>query len=74
MWNGRPLADRQAIQFMIADSAMEIHSVRNMVYECAWRVDRGEDVRDLSYMVKVMATEWPAASSTARFKCTAVWA
>ena len=54
---GQPLANRQAIQFMIADSAMEIHSVRNMVYECAWRVDRGEDVRDLSYMVKVMATE-----------------
>ena len=40
---GRPLADRQAIQFMIADSAMELHAVRNMVYECAWRVDRGED-------------------------------
>jgi acyl-CoA dehydrogenase len=54
---GRPLADRQAIQFMIADSAMELHAVRNMVYECAWRVDRGEDTRDLSYMVKVMATE-----------------
>jgi acyl-CoA dehydrogenase len=54
---GRPLAERQAIQFMIADSAMELHAVRNMVYECAWRVDRGEDVRDLSYMVKVMATE-----------------
>ena len=54
---GRPLADRQAIQFMIADSAMELHAVRNLVYECAWRVDRGEDVRDLSYMVKVMATE-----------------
>jgi acyl-CoA dehydrogenase len=54
---GRPLADRQAIQFMIADSAMELHAVRNMVYECAWRVDHGEDVRDLSYMVKVMATE-----------------
>jgi len=54
---GRPLADRQAIQFMIADSAMELHAARNMVYECAWRLDRGEDVRDLSYMVKVMATE-----------------
>ncbi len=31
--------------------------MRNMVYECAWRVYRGEDVRDRSYMVKVMATE-----------------
>ena len=34
---GRPLADRQAIQFMIADSAMELHACRLMVYECAWR-------------------------------------
>ena len=54
---GRPLADRQAVQFMVADSAMELHATRLMVYECAWRHDRGEDVRDLSYMVKVMATE-----------------
>jgi len=54
---GRPLADRQAVQFMVADSAMELHACRLMVYECAWRHDRGEDVRNLSYMVKVMATE-----------------
>jgi acyl-CoA dehydrogenase len=54
---GRPLADRQAIQFMISDSAMELHAARLMVYECAWRHDRGDDVRDLSYMVKVMSTE-----------------
>lgn len=54
---GRPLAERQAVQFMIADSAMELHAARLMVYECAWRHDRGEDVRNLSYMVKVMCTE-----------------
>ena len=54
---GRPLADRQAIQFMIADSAMELHAVRNMVYECAWRHDRGEDVRQLSYMTKIQCAE-----------------
>ena len=54
---GRPLADRQAIQFMIADSAMELHTARLMVYECAWRSDRGEDVRNLSYMVKIVCTE-----------------
>ena len=54
---GRPLADRQAVQFMIGDSATEIHAVRLMVYECAWRHDRGEDVRNLSYMVKITATE-----------------
>ena len=54
---GRPLADRQAVQFMIADSAMELHAARLMVYECAWRADRGEDVRNLSYMVKIVCTE-----------------
>lgn len=25
--------------------------------ECAWRYDRGEDVRNLSFMVKLMCTE-----------------
>ena len=54
---GQPLSERQAVQFMIADSAMELHAARLMVYECAWRHDRGEDVRNLSYMVKVMCTE-----------------
>jgi alkylation response protein AidB-like acyl-CoA dehydrogenase len=54
---GQPLSERQAVQFMIADSSMELHSARLMVYECAWRHDRGEDVRNLSYMVKVMCTE-----------------
>jgi len=42
---------------MIVESAMEIHMVRNLVYECAWRSDLGEDVRDLSYMVKIQGTE-----------------
>ncbi len=54
---GQPLSERQAVQFMIADSAMELHAARLMVYECAWRYDRGENVRNLSYMVKVVCTE-----------------
>lgn len=54
---GRPLAERQAIQFMVADSAMELHAARLLVYECAWRQDRGEDVRNLSYMVKITCVE-----------------
>ncbi len=54
---GKALSERQAIQFMVADSAMELHAARLMVYECAWRHDRGEDVRDLSYMVKITCTE-----------------
>jgi acyl-CoA dehydrogenase len=54
---GQPLSERQAVQLMIADSAMELRMARLLVYECAWRAGRGEDVRDLSYMVKVVATE-----------------
>jgi acyl-CoA dehydrogenase len=54
---GQPLADRQAIQFMIADSAIEIHAARLMVQRCAWRYDQGLDTRDESYMVKVFCAE-----------------
>jgi acyl-CoA dehydrogenase len=54
---GKLLSERQSIQFMVADSAMELHAARLMVYECAWRHDRGENVRDLSYMVKIASTE-----------------
>ena len=54
---GQPLSERQAVQFMVADSAIELHAARLQVYECAWRCDRGEDVRNLSYMVKITCTE-----------------
>jgi len=54
---GKPLSERQIIQFMISDSAMEVHAARLMVSECAWRYDRGENVRDTSYMVKITCTE-----------------
>jgi acyl-CoA dehydrogenase len=54
---GQPLSERQAIQFMISDSAIELRQARLLVYECAWRYDRGEDVRDLSYMVKIVGPE-----------------
>jgi acyl-CoA dehydrogenase len=57
---GQPLSERQAVQFMISDSAMELRQARLLVYECAWRFDRGEDVRDLSFMVKVVGSEMAA--------------
>ena len=50
-------AERQAIQFMIADSAIDIHAARLMVYSTAWRYDQGEDVRNESYMTKIFCTE-----------------
>jgi acyl-CoA dehydrogenase len=54
---GEPLSERQAIQFMIADSAIELQAARLMVYDAAWRYDQGEDVRNASYMAKVFTTE-----------------
>ncbi len=54
---GQPLSERQAIQFMISDSAIELQAARLMVYDCAWRYDQGQDVRDESYMVKIFCTE-----------------
>ncbi len=54
---GKPLATRQAIQWMIADSAIELRAARLMVYETAWRAQCGEQVITQTAMIKVMATE-----------------
>lgn len=54
---GLPLSERQAIQWWIADAATRIHATRLMTYECAWRIDRGMDVRTQTSMVKAYATE-----------------
>ena len=42
---GAPLADRQVIQWWIADAATQIHACRLMVHDAAARFDRGEDIR-----------------------------
>jgi acyl-CoA dehydrogenase len=54
---GHLLADRQAIQWWIADAATKIHATRLMTYQAAWKADRGDDVRTEASMLKVFATE-----------------
>ncbi|MGH2377741.1 MAG: acyl-CoA dehydrogenase family protein [Candidatus Limnocylindria bacterium] len=54
---GRPIAANQAIQWMIADAATEIHAARLMVYDAASRLDRGERVTERAAMTKLFATE-----------------
>jgi acyl-CoA dehydrogenase len=49
---GRPLADRQAVQWMLVDMHTELHQLRLMVYHAAWKHDRGEDIRIEAYMCK----------------------
>lgn len=54
---GQPLAERQAIQWMIADSATELSMARAYTYETLRRVDAGEDVGTAASMCKLYATE-----------------
>ena len=45
--DGAPLSDKQAIQFMLADSATELWASQLMTYEAARADDRGENVKAL---------------------------
>jgi alkylation response protein AidB-like acyl-CoA dehydrogenase len=40
---GAPIATRQAIAFKLADMAIEIDGARLLLWEAAWRLDRGLD-------------------------------
>ena len=54
---GVKLADRQAIQWWVADISTRMHACRLMVRDAADKADRGEDVRQEASMIKVFATE-----------------
>ncbi|MCP1844872.1 alkylation response protein AidB-like acyl-CoA dehydrogenase [Bradyrhizobium sp. USDA 4524] len=54
---GVKLAERQAIQWWIADISTRMHACRLMVREAADKTDRGEDIRHEASMIKVFATE-----------------
>lgn len=51
------LADKQAIQWMIADSEMELRAARLLTYQAAWQADLGRDPKIDSSIAKVVATE-----------------
>ncbi len=51
------LADRQAIQWMIADSEIELRAARLLVYQAAWHGDLGRDIKTEASICKVYATE-----------------
>jgi alkylation response protein AidB-like acyl-CoA dehydrogenase len=54
---GRRLADHQAIQWMIADAAVQIDAARMLVYRSAWLKDRGEFYNREAAIAKLYATE-----------------
>jgi len=45
--DGAPLSDKQAIQFMLADSVAELWAARLMTYEAAAAHDRGDNLKQL---------------------------
>src|SRR5690606_27955261 len=51
------LADKQAIQWMIADSEMELRAARLLVFEAARRADAGLNFKTEASIAKVVATE-----------------
>ncbi len=52
------LADKQAVQWMIADSEMELRAARLLTWQAAWQADLGRgDLKTASSIAKVVATE-----------------
>ncbi|MDF1500487.1 MAG: acyl-CoA dehydrogenase family protein [Anaerolineales bacterium] len=54
---GKPIAKRQAIQWMIADAACRIDAARLLVYKAAWMKERGEFFNREAAIAKLFATE-----------------
>jgi alkylation response protein AidB-like acyl-CoA dehydrogenase len=54
---GKPIAEFQAIQFMLADMATEIDAARLLCYRAASIKDSGERVTQFSAMAKLYASE-----------------
>ena len=50
--HGSLLAEKQGIQWMIADSTMELYQAKLMVLHAAYKIDRGEDFKSEVSMAK----------------------
>jgi acyl-CoA dehydrogenase len=54
---GQPIASRQAIQWMLADSAIDIEAMRWMCYKVAWMTDEGQPTQHIGAMQKTFCVE-----------------
>jgi butyryl-CoA dehydrogenase len=54
---GKPIAEHQAIAFMLADMATELDAARLLTLHAAWKKDRGERHTTESSMAKLFAAE-----------------
>jgi alkylation response protein AidB-like acyl-CoA dehydrogenase len=54
---GKPIAEQQAIQWMLADAATEIEAARALLYKAAWLKEQGRHYNKEAAMAKMFATE-----------------
>lgn len=54
---GQPIANFQALQFMMADMAIEIEASRLLTYKAAWLVDRGQAPNPISSYSKAFSAD-----------------
>jgi len=54
---GSPIAEFQAVQFMLADMAKDIEASRLLTMQCAWMIDNGMRASKQSSMAKCFATD-----------------
>jgi butyryl-CoA dehydrogenase len=54
---GKPIANLQAIQFKLADMALEIQSARLLTYLAAWKESTGQPFSTDAAMAKLKASE-----------------
>ncbi|HIV75099.1 MAG TPA: acyl-CoA dehydrogenase family protein [Candidatus Pseudogracilibacillus intestinigallinarum] len=60
---GKPISSFQAIQFKLANMAMEVELARNMVIKAAWLKDRGKAFSKEAAYAKLFATETAVRSA-----------
>lgn len=51
---GKPIRDFQAIEFMLADIAMDIFAAKSMLYRVAWEIDQGADRKQIHARASVL--------------------
>ena len=54
---GKPLADRQAIQWMLADTAVDIATARALAYETLRQIEDGRSIGSAASMCKLYCSE-----------------
>lgn len=67
---GKPIADFQAIQWMIADTAVDLEASRSLTLAAAWLKDAGQPIGEKAAMAKLFASE---AANRSAYRATQVF-